>query len=170
MNSLHRYIASLGLVRNTSDRILGGVCSGIGRRIGVDPWAIRLLFVLSLVLIPGSQIIIYPIAWVLMPDEKRAQEVNAAAPAAGTAPAATTDPVPSAAQTQHQGDPILNLAPLTYAGPGRTVPAQAAAQPAPAPAATTAPAAGAPDSGVAAGSSLLDLSKPSTDATGRDVA
>jgi phage shock protein PspC (stress-responsive transcriptional regulator) len=29
----------------------------------------RLLFVLALMIIPGSQIIVYPILWILMPSE-----------------------------------------------------------------------------------------------------
>ncbi len=59
-----------GLVRPRDGRVLGGVCAGLGRRFGLDPWAARLLFVLILFVIPGSQILIYPILWILMPSEK----------------------------------------------------------------------------------------------------
>ncbi len=58
-----------GLVRPRDGRVLGGVCAGLGRRFGLDPWPARLLFVLILFLIPGSQILIYPILWILMPSE-----------------------------------------------------------------------------------------------------
>ena len=51
-------------------RILGGVVAGLGRRFGLDPWPARLLFVLILLVIPGSQILIYPILWILMPSEE----------------------------------------------------------------------------------------------------
>jgi len=49
--------------------VLGGVVSGLGRRIGLDPWPARLLFVLLLMLIPGSQLLVYPILWILMPQD-----------------------------------------------------------------------------------------------------
>ena len=51
-------------------RILAGVCAGLGRRFGVTPWTARLLFILILMVIPGSQFLVYPILWVLMPSEK----------------------------------------------------------------------------------------------------
>ncbi|MGH3481424.1 MAG: PspC domain-containing protein, partial [Nocardioidaceae bacterium] len=44
-----------------------------GRRFGIDPWPARLLFVLLLMVIPGSQILIYPVLWILMPSEETAR-------------------------------------------------------------------------------------------------
>jgi phage shock protein PspC (stress-responsive transcriptional regulator) len=38
-------------------------------RFGLSPWTARILFILILLVIPGSQIIVYPILWVLMPSE-----------------------------------------------------------------------------------------------------
>jgi phage shock protein PspC (stress-responsive transcriptional regulator) len=58
-----------GLVRPQQGRILGGVCAGLARRFGLDPWIARLLFVVILLIIPGSQLLIYPIMWILMPAE-----------------------------------------------------------------------------------------------------
>ena len=72
MNSVHETMTRQGLVRPQEGRILGGVCAGLGRRFGLDPWIARLLFVVTLLVIPGSQILIYPILWVLMPSEKPA--------------------------------------------------------------------------------------------------
>ncbi|CUR57620.1 PspC domain protein [metagenome] len=69
MNDIHQTFARQGLVRSRDERVLGGVCAGIGRRFGIGPWAARLLFVLLLMVIPGSQILIYPILWILMPSE-----------------------------------------------------------------------------------------------------
>jgi phage shock protein PspC (stress-responsive transcriptional regulator) len=40
--------------------------------MGMDPWPTRLLFVLVLLLIPGSQFLVYPILWILMPEESEA--------------------------------------------------------------------------------------------------
>jgi phage shock protein C len=59
-----------GLVRPRSGRVIGGVCAGLARRFGLDPWLTRLLFAVTLIAIPGSQIIIYPILWILMPSER----------------------------------------------------------------------------------------------------
>ncbi|HEV2919152.1 MAG TPA: PspC domain-containing protein [Actinomycetota bacterium] len=58
-----------GLIRPRQGRILGGVCAGLARRFGIAPWAMRILFVITLIVIPGSQIIVYPILWILMPSE-----------------------------------------------------------------------------------------------------
>jgi phage shock protein C len=70
MNDIQQNFAQRGLVRPREGRILGGVCSGLGRRFGIAPWTARLLFVLLLMVIPGSQILIYPILWILMPSEE----------------------------------------------------------------------------------------------------
>ena len=68
MDDVREMFHAQGLVRS-NDRVLGGVCAGLGRRIGLTPWPARLLFVLVLMLIPGSQLLVYPVLWVLMPDE-----------------------------------------------------------------------------------------------------
>lgn len=70
MNTIQQSFAQQGLVRPGGDRILGGVCAGIGRRFGMSAWIARLLFVLVLMVVPGSQILIYPILWILMPSEE----------------------------------------------------------------------------------------------------
>ena len=47
--------------------MLAGVCSGLGRRVGIDPWPARLLFVLLVLALHGSLILIYVLLWILMP-------------------------------------------------------------------------------------------------------
>src|SRR2546421_9958839 len=69
MDTVHDSFRRQGLVRPQQGRVLGGVCAGLGRPFGLDPWPARLLFVLILFVIPGSQILIYPILWILMPPE-----------------------------------------------------------------------------------------------------
>ena len=73
MNDIRQSFAHQGLIRPTQDRVLGGVCAGLARRFGIGPWTARLLFVLLLMVIPGSQILIYPVLWILMPDEQDLQ-------------------------------------------------------------------------------------------------
>ena len=58
----------MSLTRPRDDRIIAGVCSGIGRHFHIDPTIVRIVFVASLFL-PGPQILIYLVAWLLMPDE-----------------------------------------------------------------------------------------------------
>ncbi len=69
MNEIQRNFQNQGLVRPYQDRVIAGVCAGLGRRFGLNPWPARLLFVLLLLVIPGSQLLVYPILWWLMPAE-----------------------------------------------------------------------------------------------------
>jgi phage shock protein PspC (stress-responsive transcriptional regulator) len=71
MGSIHDGMQRNGLVRPVGGRVIGGVCAGLGRRFGIDPWPARLLFVLVLLVLPGSQLLVYPILWILMPSEDR---------------------------------------------------------------------------------------------------
>jgi phage shock protein C len=77
MNDIHNTFRSQGLVRPREGRVLAGVVAGLGRRFGIDPWPARLLFILILMVIPGSQILIYPILWILMPSEPASQQSQA---------------------------------------------------------------------------------------------
>jgi phage shock protein C len=56
------------LTRPRDDRWIAGVCSGLGRRFGISSGIMRLIFVLSC-LLPGPQVLIYIILWVMMPQE-----------------------------------------------------------------------------------------------------
>lgn len=80
MNDIRQSFAKQGLVRPSQDRILGGVCAGLARRFGIGPWTARLLFVLLLMVIPGSQILIYPVLWILMPSEEMVRARTTPAP------------------------------------------------------------------------------------------
>jgi len=88
MESIHSTFHQAGLVRPQEGRVLAGVCAGLGRRFGLDPWPARLLFVLILLIVPGSQFLIYPVLWILMPSEAPAVAFLPAAPESGT-PSAT---------------------------------------------------------------------------------
>lgn len=70
MSQIKSSFAQQGLVRPREGRVIAGVCAGLGRRFGLSPWTARLLFVLVLMLLPGSQLIIYPVLWILMPNEE----------------------------------------------------------------------------------------------------
>ena len=60
------------LTRNTDDKWIAGVCSGIADYTGMDVTLVRLLVVVATLLGFGSLILAYIIAWVLIPTADRA--------------------------------------------------------------------------------------------------
>ena len=52
--------------RNTSDRWIAGVCSGIADYFGIDATLVRILFVAS-ILLPGPQVLLYLVLWLVIP-------------------------------------------------------------------------------------------------------
>jgi phage shock protein C len=57
------------LYRSTRNRMLGGVCAGLGDHLDVDPSVIRLIWVAVTILSIGIGIIVYIIAWIIVPVE-----------------------------------------------------------------------------------------------------
>lgn len=55
------------LLRNTSDRWIGGVCSGLADYFGIDATLVRILFVAS-ILLPGPQVLLYLVLWLVIPQ------------------------------------------------------------------------------------------------------
>lgn len=70
------------LRRPRTGRIIGGVCAALADRFGWNVTVVRLLAVLS-VLIPGPQVIVYIIAWIIIPSEPETPVVPTAPPTAG---------------------------------------------------------------------------------------
>ena len=56
------------LRRSRYDRIVAGVCGGLGRYMGLDPVVVRLAVVL-LMLFAGMSLWVYIIMWLLIPEE-----------------------------------------------------------------------------------------------------
>jgi phage shock protein C len=67
------------LRRSSDDRLLAGVCGGLGRYLGVDPVLLRIAAVV-LALANGLGLVAYVIAWIVIPEERSGQ------PAAGARP------------------------------------------------------------------------------------
>ncbi len=57
------------LRRDSSNNILGGVCSGLARKIGIDPVFIRVFFLIA-ALFRGFFIPVYIILWIIIPSDK----------------------------------------------------------------------------------------------------
>jgi phage shock protein C len=72
-----------GLRRSRDDRVLAGVCGGLGKYLGVDPVLIRIAAVI-LVFAGGAGILLYIIGWIAIPEELEA--------GAAVAPASTAEP------------------------------------------------------------------------------
>ena len=60
------YTESRGLFRDPDDKVIGGVCSGLGYYFDLETKWFRLIFVL-MVLLGGSGFIVYLVLWILVP-------------------------------------------------------------------------------------------------------
>jgi phage shock protein C len=56
------------LYRSKEDRWVGGVCGGLGKYLNIDPIVIRLIAFI-LVLCAGGGLLVYIIAWIVIPEE-----------------------------------------------------------------------------------------------------
>lgn len=57
------------LNRSEHERMLAGVCGGLGSYFGIDPTWVRLLFVGAFLIGFGSPGLLYLLLWVLIPNE-----------------------------------------------------------------------------------------------------
>ena len=57
------------LYRNTDDKKVAGVCSGIADYFDVDPTLVRLAWVLLTVLSWGWLLLGYVLAWIIVPEK-----------------------------------------------------------------------------------------------------
>lgn len=60
------------LTRSATNKVLGGVCGGLGDYFGIDPLIVRLIFV-GLLLAGGMTVVLYPILWLVMPEAETGQ-------------------------------------------------------------------------------------------------
>jgi phage shock protein C len=61
--------------RSRSERVIAGVCGGLGRHLGIDPVLLRVAFII-LALANGLGLIAYVVAWVAIPEEGQDQPVT----------------------------------------------------------------------------------------------
>ena len=58
------------LYRSRENRVLGGICGGLGEYFDIDPTLVRVLFVFGAFLgIPGALVLIYLIMLIMIPQE-----------------------------------------------------------------------------------------------------
>jgi phage shock protein PspC (stress-responsive transcriptional regulator) len=75
-NFLHR------LTLSGTDRVIGGVCGGLGAHTGLPSWAWRVIFCLGLFYF-GVGLLFYILLWIFIPRESPAPAAPAAPPPAG---------------------------------------------------------------------------------------
>ena len=68
------------LYRPTTGRMLGGVCAGLADHLDVDPTVVRLVWVAVTLLSLGTGILVYIIAWIIIPEEPVAGQPAATLP------------------------------------------------------------------------------------------
>jgi phage shock protein C len=57
------------LYRSRDDRMIGGVCAGLGKYLNLDPTVVRLIFVLGAFFGMGSLVVVYLILLLVIPEE-----------------------------------------------------------------------------------------------------
>src|SRR3954470_24736199 len=62
------------LRRDPSHGVLGGVCAGIGNRLGIDPLIVRVCMVAA-ALSGGVGVVFYALAWAVLPVEGSSESV-----------------------------------------------------------------------------------------------
>jgi phage shock protein C len=65
------------LRRSQTDRVIAGVCGGLGRYLGIDPVMLRIAFVLLLVT-GGAGFLLYVIAWIAIPEQAEGEDLGPA--------------------------------------------------------------------------------------------
>jgi len=67
------------LRRSRDERVIAGVCGGLGRYLGVDPVLLRIAFVI-LAIAGGGGILLYVLSWILIPEEREGEDLGTAPP------------------------------------------------------------------------------------------
>jgi phage shock protein C len=125
-----------------SDRIIGGVCSGLAEGLHVDTFWVRVAFIVLVVFAQGIGVAVYVVLWVIMPDRTQDRPAGRSAfdsmgndlkrawadlraqfggrPPASPSTYATTAPVPTAVAADPnapQTGQVVQSTPLPTASP-----------------------------------------------------
>lgn len=68
-------VTSKGLYRSETNKIIAGICGGIGEYLSIDPVIFRIIFILGTIF-GGWGIIVYIILWIVIPSESKAGSIN----------------------------------------------------------------------------------------------
>ena len=56
------------LHRSRTDRMIAGICGGLGEMFSVDPTIVRLVFALVALFTVGTAAIVYILGWIIIPE------------------------------------------------------------------------------------------------------
>jgi phage shock protein C len=73
------------LTRSKSDQVIAGVCGGLGRYFSIDPVIFRIGFVVLALSGWGGGVLLYVIAWIVMPEADEEPATAGYAPGRGAA-------------------------------------------------------------------------------------
>ena len=59
------------LYRSEDNKVIAGVCGGLGEFLDADPTIIRLLWAIATLVSVGVGIIAYLLAWIIIPESKK---------------------------------------------------------------------------------------------------
>jgi phage shock protein C len=62
------------LTRSVTNRMVAGVCAGLGEYLNIDPTVVRLMFVLGFFLAGPGMVLAYIIMAIVTPEETRATQ------------------------------------------------------------------------------------------------
>lgn len=57
------------LRRSRTNKMVAGVCGGLGEYLGIDPVVVRLVWTLATLLGFGTGLLIYLVAWIIIPED-----------------------------------------------------------------------------------------------------
>ena len=62
------------LTRSKSNRMIAGVCAGLGEYMGIDPTVVRLLFVLAFFGLHGGLLLAYLTMAIVVPEQTQVKQ------------------------------------------------------------------------------------------------
>ena len=107
------------LVRSQSDKMIGGVCGGLGEYFGIDPTLIRIAFALLVVFGAGSPLLLYLLLWIVIPSANSPRALIEA----GAENPATTSVTETMTETEVAAPkPVTPAAPVQVSDPAEGEP------------------------------------------------
>ena len=100
------------LYRSRKEKMIGGVCGGLGGYFDIDPVIVRILFVVA-VFLGGSGVLAYIICWIIIPEEPVVAPVATVAPPPAPEQA---QPAPPVQESNHRGSMTAGIVLIAIGG------------------------------------------------------
>jgi phage shock protein C len=86
------------LYRSRTDSMIGGVAAGLAEYLNADPALVRIVWAILVVVTGGAALVVYIVAWIVVPEEPAAEPMTD--PVTGEVVAPTGDPEAVTASTR----------------------------------------------------------------------